>query len=136
MGRLSEEGSSSDQIFDAVLSEARRERVGYGLEPDTLDRADFMDYVSTCKANLSYADLAAANLPPQALNFASQALQPENLPWYLDLYQRFERKRQELSLITFDDMLLSAWEILMRYEDIVTELRGFISLFWSMSFKM
>src|SRR5690606_34177688 len=43
----------------------------------------------------------------------------EDLPYYLDLFGIFESLRQASGLITFDDMLLSAWESLHCFPDLL-----------------
>jgi DNA helicase-2/ATP-dependent DNA helicase PcrA len=91
---------------------------------DNIDREDFMAYLSDCKGNLRYADLQKAELPPQALKVATQASAPANLPWYLDLYRRFEAVRASRRWITYDDMLMSGWECLVRYPDLLRDFRN------------
>jgi len=95
-------------------------------ELDALEEEDLRTFISACKGNLLYPDLAAANLPPAALKVAQQAEAPLNLPWYLDLYRLHEEVRRERDWLTFDDMLLLGWEALVRYPDVLA--------FWQSSF--
>jgi DNA helicase-2/ATP-dependent DNA helicase PcrA len=88
-------------------------------ELDALDEDDLRNFIGACKGNLLYPDLAAANLPPEALKVAQQAEAPLNLPWYLDLYQLHEEVRRERGWLTFDDMLLLGWEALVRHPDVL-----------------
>ena len=106
-----------------VLSRAWREKVAYAPELDELDRPDFLTYVGVMKANLWYADLARADLPPAALALAAQAPAPPGFPWYRDLYGLYERVRSQERVLTFDDMLLSGWECLHRFPDVLAEAR-------------
>jgi DNA helicase II / ATP-dependent DNA helicase PcrA len=97
-----EDGDLTGVILTRTLKQVRQEHVDYLGELVNFDREDFQTYVSVCKGNLAYADLKSSNLPASALDVATQAIAPETLPWYLDLYQRFETMRLSLDLITFD----------------------------------
>ena len=119
----SEEDSSESQLLGRVLSRAWREKVSYAPELDDLDRQDFLTYVGVMKANLWYADLEAAGLPPAARAQAAQAPAPPGFPWYRDLYGLYERIRTSERVLTFDDMLLSGWEALHRFPDVLAEAR-------------
>ncbi len=122
---LKEEGSSAKSILWDVIAEVRRDKVSYAKELDTLDQTDFLDWMSAAKGNLHYAELASLNLPAQAMQVVAQAVAPKNLDFYLDLYKRFETIRKNRHILSFDDMLLTGWEVLMRHEDILQEVRGF-----------
>ena len=123
LGLSSEEDSSDSQLLGRVLSRAWREKVAYAPELDELDRPDFLTYVGVMKANLWYADLARADLPPSALALAAQAPAPPGFAWYRDLYGLYERVRASERVLTFDDMLLSGWECLHRFPDVLAEAR-------------
>ena len=116
-----------DQIAERLLSQTlqiarqQEDSLFEKSELRQIDRDDFLTYVSTCKGNLQYADLAKAHLPTTALSLASQALAPPSLPWYLDLYRIFEQHRLEAKRITFDDMLLHGWELLIRHDSLRAE---------------
>lgn len=91
---------------------------------DAIEPEDFLDWVGSCKARLEYADLAAADLPPAALEQASQAKPPRNLPDYLSLYRLFEEVRQQAGLLSFDDLLLTCWELFLRRPERLADWRG------------
>ncbi len=112
-----EESGPEPVILNRALALARSGQVPYLRELDGLDRKDFLDYVDSCKGNLAYADLEAAELPAGA-HRASQAQPPEVLDWYLDLYRLFERARRQRGEVTYADMLLSGWEALIRYPQV------------------
>ena len=122
---LSQDEDSSDGLILAkTLSRAWREKVPFAAELDALDRPDFQTYVGVMKANLLYADLVKADLPSSAKPFAGAATAPPGFEWYRDLYGLYERVRLEERAITFDDMLLSGWEALHRWPDVLAEVRG------------
>ncbi|MFN8445018.1 MAG: hypothetical protein U0175_29800 [Caldilineaceae bacterium] len=52
---------------------AYERKVPYIDELDSLDRDDFLTYVSKCKGNLCYPDLANLDLPARLERFVSQA---------------------------------------------------------------
>ena len=113
-----EEGSEQ-ALLQRTLRRARELRCPWAAELDNLEPDDFLSYVGACKGNLQYADLERSGLPPKALEVASQARAPQELEWYLELYRLLEQVRQEEGLLTFDDMLMSSWELLVRYPDIL-----------------
>ena len=119
----SEEDSSESQLLGRVLSRAWREKVAYAPELDELDRQDFLTYIGVMKANLWYADLERADLPPAARAVAGQAPAPPGFPWYRELYGLYERVRVQEHVLTFDDMLLSGWECLHRFPEVLKEAR-------------
>jgi len=101
-------------ILQHTLKRARDLKAPWADELETLDSEDFLSYVGAAKGNLQYADLKAAGLPQAALQVASQAKAPKELEWYLELYKLFERVRQEEGSLTFDDMLMTGWELLQQ----------------------
>lgn len=107
-----------------TLDRARKERAEYKPFLDNLDPDDFLNYVGACKGNLRYADLAAAALPRESVSVAGQADPPAGLEWYLDLYRLFERVRTRENAITYDDMLMTGWEVLVRFPEVAQEMRG------------
>lgn len=119
----SEEDGAESQLLGRVLSRAWREKVPYAPELEELDRQDFLTYVGVMKANLWYADLERADLPPSARAVAGQAPAPPGFAWYRDLYGLYERVRAQEHVLTFDDMLLSGWECLHRFPDVLDEAR-------------
>ncbi len=107
------------QLLWAARELARqRGRVAPG-DLDALDEQDLSNFIGACKGNLCYPDLAAADLPPAAREVARQAAAPPSLPWYLDLYVLHEEVRRDRGWLTFDDMLLLAWEALVRHPDVL-----------------
>lgn len=119
-----ESGAQDGRVLSLALAQARREKADYALELEDLDRQDFLNYVGVCKANLRYADLARAELPPAARARARQATAPPGFAWYLDLYRVYEQARRQEGLLTFDDMLLTGWECLVRFPDVLAEARS------------
>jgi DNA helicase-2/ATP-dependent DNA helicase PcrA len=119
----SEEDNLESQLLGRVLSRAWREKVSYAPELEELDRQDFLTYVGVMKANLWYANLDEAKLPPAAKAIARQAPAPPGFPWYRDFYGLYERVRAQENVLTFDDMLLSGWECLHRFPDVLEEAR-------------
>ena len=120
--RLQAEVIDTDRVLNAMLAEARRQAAPFARELDGLDRRDFLDYVSGCKGTLAYADLAQAALPAPAMTLASQAVAPDGkLAWYLDGYRLFERVRLQHGWLTFDDMLLTGWSVLVTHPDLLAE---------------
>lgn len=113
-------------LLAKTLRRARELRVDYADELETLDLEDFLSYVGACKGNLHYADLEAAALPPSARRVAQQAQAPAGLEWYLELYRLYERVRQEEGALTYDDLLMSGWELLVRHEGLAQAMaKGF-----------
>ncbi|RIH89986.1 ATP-dependent DNA helicase PcrA [Calidithermus terrae] len=113
-------------LLTKTLRRARELRVGYAEELEALDLEDFLSYVGACKGNLHYADLEAAALPPQAWKVAQQAQAPAGLEWYLDLYRLYEQVRQEEGALTYDDLLMGGWELLVRHEGLAQAMaKGF-----------
>ncbi|GIV77290.1 MAG: DNA helicase [Litorilinea sp.] len=111
------------QILYAALAEARRRKVPYAAELTALDQEDFLNYVGACKGNLAYPDLRRLDLPRQARRVARQAPAPSGLPWYRDLYALYEEMRLAQGVLTFDDLLATGWEVLVRWPDILEELQ-------------
>lgn len=107
-------------LLGMAMHEARRRAEPYAPELETIDRRDFLAYVAACKGNLLYADLQQVQLPAAARKSAGEAVAPtESLSWYLDLYRLFEHLRLENGYVTFADMLMTGWEILVCYPDVL-----------------
>ena len=117
------EDSSDSRLLGMTLGQAWREKVSYAAELDTLDRADFLNYVGVMKANLWYPDVKALDLPPNALAMTAQAPAPPGFGWYPALYGLYEKIRVSEQILTFDDMLLSAWECLHQYPEVLADAR-------------
>ncbi|PKL80285.1 MAG: ATP-dependent helicase [Candidatus Melainabacteria bacterium HGW-Melainabacteria-1] len=114
-----DEGAASEKlVLKRALGRARQQRLEL---PPNLDEQDFLSYVGVCKGNFKYPNPEQLQLPSAAMALVSQAESPEHLPVYAELYDLFEQTRVEMGLITFDDMLLSAWEALQRSERLLQE---------------
>ncbi len=118
-----EEDSGDSQLLGRVLGQAWREKVPFAAELDALDRPDFLTYVGVMKANLLYPDPAKLDLPPAALAQVGQAPAPAGFAWYPALYALYEKVRVQEKTLTFDDMLLSAWECLHRFPEMLADAR-------------
>ncbi|MGB0388756.1 MAG: ATP-dependent helicase [Ardenticatenaceae bacterium] len=115
----------ADNLLYEALRVARKKEVWFKHEFDQLDQDDFLNYVGICKGNLQYADLESANLPQSGLKLASQAEAPSRmLTWYVDLYRLYEEARIRGGWITFDDMLLTGWEVLVKHPDVLAYVRS------------
>ena len=119
----SDDESSDSRLLGMVLGQAWREKVAYAAELDTLDRADFLNYVGVMKANLWYPDPRTLDLPAAALALTAQAPAPPGFSWYPALYALYEKVRVQEQILTFDDMLLSAWECLHKYPEVLADAR-------------
>ena len=117
-----DEGGDS-RLLGMTLGQAWREKVPYAAELDALDRPDFLNYVGVMKANLWYPDVNALDLPPAALAMTAAAPAPAGFSWYPALYGLYEKVRVSERMLTFDDMLLSAWECLHRYPEVLADAR-------------
>lgn len=111
--------SSEQALLQRTLRQARELKLSWVPELENLEAEDFLSYVGACKGNLQYADLKESGLPPAALRVASQAQAPKELEWYLELYKLMEQVRREEGLLTFDDMLMTGWEVLVRHPGIL-----------------
>jgi DNA helicase II / ATP-dependent DNA helicase PcrA len=120
------EGSKlAAEIFWEAVSDARRENVDYRGELTNIDKDDFLTYIDISKGNLRYADLRAAKIPDPYHAVASQAKPPENDQyWYLDLYRRFETIRRRNKVVTYSDMVMGAWHLLVNHEALRGEVRS------------
>lgn len=107
------------RILWAALDEARRRKVEYAAELNRLDQDDFLSFVARCKGNLRYADLSRVELSPAARRIASQASAPEDRAWYLPLFRLYEDVRRSRGWISYDDMVTSAWELLMAHPSLL-----------------
>jgi DNA helicase-2/ATP-dependent DNA helicase PcrA len=107
------------RILWAALDEARRRKVEYAAELNRLDQDDFLSFVARCKGNLRYADLSRVELSPAARHIASQASPPEDRAWYLPLFRLYEDVRRSRGWISYDDMVTSAWELLMAHSSLL-----------------
>lgn len=102
------------QLLFAAREVARRRRLLSFAELDACDEQAVLNYIGMCKGNLQYADLRAARLPQAALRTARQAAPPPDQPHFLTLYKLYEQVRADHGRLTFDDMLMLAWEVFQR----------------------
>ncbi|MBF2053967.1 MAG: ATP-dependent helicase [Candidatus Sericytochromatia bacterium] len=107
-----ENAGTENRLLKQVLGQARQAGIQV---PNPFDEQDFLTYISICKGNFQYPALPA-HLPADVQDQVCLATAPESLPDYLALYALFETQRQAQKLLTFDDMLLSAWEDLCCHE--------------------
>ena len=122
--RASETGGLDEKLLAQALAEARRCDAPYRYDLDGLDHEDFRTYVGACKGNLRYADLEAADLPDEARAAAGEAITDGVPDFYPDLYRLFEEVRRRQRVLTFDDMLMTAWELLVRDEALLAWAQG------------
>jgi DNA helicase-2/ATP-dependent DNA helicase PcrA len=120
--------SPEQRLLNTAMYEARSRQLPFAPELDSIDRQDFFSYIDACKGNLRYADYEQIKpvLPPWAQKIAGQAGAPQkqSLEWYLDLYRLYEEVRLQQGVITFADMLMTGWQTLVLYEDILEEARS------------
>lgn len=123
--KLNDTHAAGFNILRLARAAARQENALYKQELESLDEQDFLNYVAACKGNLIYADLESRNLPASALHIATQAPPLEGaFSWYPDFYRVFETVRQQQGIITFDDMLLTGWEILVTLPQVRAEVQA------------
>lgn len=117
-----EGGTHSERsLLRQALGKARQQRLEL---PPSLDEQDFLSYVGMCKGSFAYPE-AGERLPDAARVHITQAKAPDEMDYYVELYTIFERTRRQLGLITFDDMLLSAWEVLQCHPEVLQAFQGF-----------
>lgn len=117
-----EGGTHSERaLLRQALGKARQQRLEL---PPSLDEQDFLSYVGMCKGSFAYPE-AGERLPDSARVHITQAKAPDEMDYYVELYTIFERTRRQLGLITFDDMLLSAWEVLQCHPEVLEAFQGF-----------
>lgn len=114
---------ATETILNKALALARSRKVAYVEELNHFDRERFLTTLGIWKGQLAYADLAQAALPASAQTLACQAVAPKALEWYLDLYRLYEEVRQSEGLLTFDDQLMTGWEVLVRHPDLLREVQ-------------
>ena len=112
------------RILWAALDEARRRKVEYRDDLNRLDQDDFLTFVARNKGNLAYADLGRAELSPAARRIASQAEAPDDRAWYLPFFRLFEDVRRSRGWISYDDMVTSAWELLMAHPGLLKSVQS------------
>ena len=108
------EHRSSMLAMRALVEMSRRN--GKNFANLDVNQDDLQNFISVCKGNLRYADVAQARLPLDALSQVTQA--EHSNKHYLHAYQIYEQLRQQNNWLTFDDQLLLGWEALVRFEDV------------------
>lgn len=91
-------------------------------EISRVNEEDFFTYLEIMKGNLMYADLDAPDLNGAHRRHATQA--SARNPVYLALYQAFERIRREQNLLTFNDMISGAWELMLRHPSLLERVQS------------
>ena len=109
-------------ILNGALSLARSSGASFGAELDTLDREDFLAYVGGCKATLAFPKERYREFSFRSV--ATLAEKPTPLPWYLGLFELYERVRLEQNLLTFDDLVPEAWLRLQQYPPLAERYQG------------
>lgn len=112
---------ASDHILNKALGVARGRKVSYVDELNNFDRQEFQTALGIWKGQLAYANLASVELPETASGIARQATAPKGKEWYLSLYQLYEKVRHDEGMVTFDDQLMTGWEMLIRHQDVLSE---------------
>lgn len=115
--------SATDAILNKALATARSQKVAYVEELNHFDRQRFLTTLGIWKGQLAYAHLRQAGLPLAAEAIARQATPPKGFEWYLDLYRLYEEVRLADGLLTFDDQLMTGWEVLVRHSDLLREIQ-------------
>lgn len=113
--------SATDIVLNKALATARRRKTSYVEELNQLDRQHFLTTLGIWKGQLAYPDLAHAALPAAARRVATQAQAPATRPWYLAFYRLYEEVRAAEGLLTFDDQLMTGWEMLVRHPALLAE---------------
>lgn len=121
--RLQEDQGNNPErlLLQRTLARARQERIDV---PAHFDETDFLSYIGLCKGNFRYPDAFPKGLPDAAQALLSPAEAPGDWPVYLELFALFEKVRQEMGLLTFDDMLLTAWELLHKFPDLLSSVQS------------
>ena len=87
-----------------------------------IDREELENQISIWKNNLVYPKLTKTNLTPEAKKLATQAKHENSL--YVRAYQIYEEERQREQWLTFDDMILTSWELLISFPDLRYEIQN------------
>ena len=114
---------AQETLLNATLTEARQRKVPYARELDSLDRADFLTWVSNCKGNLLYPDLAELPAVIRKTGQAQQAAAPPQTEWYLPFSHLMAQVQAARGMLTFDDQLRLGWEVLVSQPTILAHLQ-------------
>ncbi len=108
-------------LLHRTLARARQERLDV---PAHFDETDFLSFVGLCKGNFRYPGVFPKGLPDAARALLTEAEAPGDWPVYLDLFALFEKVRQEMGILTFDDMLLTAWELMHKFPELLNSVQN------------
>lgn len=114
---------AQESLLMAAIAEARRRKVSYQREMDSLDRADFFTWLSSCKGNLFYPNPSLAPAKARQSGHVQQASAPSQTAWYLPFSELMASVQEERGLLTFDDQLRVGWETLVTYPSILKQLQ-------------
>ena len=84
-----------------------------------VDREDLQNQISIWKGNLVYPDPERLGLPERAMTAVRKATHDN--PLFPKAYRLYENLRQSEFLLTFDDMLQMAWELLSRHPELLRD---------------
>ena len=116
-----QQDDQSDRLLNQIMVQLSIEQ-GMDSSELSLDREDLRNQISIWKGNLAYPDLERTNLSEAARAIAGQAEHDNHL--YTRAYQLYEKQRQKEHVITFDDMLMFGWEILVTHPAILERVRS------------
>ncbi|MBX3012872.1 MAG: ATP-dependent helicase [Caldilineaceae bacterium] len=115
--------TATEILLTKVLAMARSRKVSYSEELNHFDRQRFLTTLGIWKGRLAYANRSQVDLPVAAQSLANQAAPPKGFEWYLDLYRLYEEVRLQEGLLTFDDQVMTGWEVLVRHPDLLHEIQ-------------
>lgn len=111
------------ELYFAALGSMNRDP-DWRRHTSDLTEEEFDTFAEVMKGNLRYADLAGAALPAGARGLATQANETHGAPAYLELYRRFEALRRARGWLTFPDMIVTAWELMLRHGELRAAVAG------------
>lgn len=96
----------------------------YGAKKEDLnvDEEDLRNQIAAWKGNLYYPTIGKVKLPKKAKKQIQEAEHPNE--WYVPIFEIYEQQRRRNKWLTFDDMLLTAWELLVKHDDILQETKA------------
>lgn len=112
------------RLLHLAVDEARRARLPLADHLDGLDPDSFLAYVGGCKGRLAYPDPDRLDLPRPVRRWVQTAPAPSATPWYRDLFALYETIRLQEGVLTFDDLVTTAWEVLVRHPALRAQVQG------------
>jgi superfamily I DNA/RNA helicase len=112
------------RLLQLAIDKAHTARLPLAGHLDGLDREAFLGYVGGCKGRLAYPDRGQAPLPRKVKGWVQSAPAPAATPWYRELYALYEGVRLRHGLLTFDDLVTTAWEALVSDQALRGEVQG------------